>query len=86
MALEAGGTGVTCNAICPGFVDTPCELALQQLTIQDQFYEDIISAFQYSCSSKNSRKILYLGIGSTQQGDSPGIHQDKIKMIKFRVK
>ena len=23
MALELASTGVTCNAICPGFVDTP---------------------------------------------------------------
>lgn len=23
VALECAGTGVACNAICPGFVDTP---------------------------------------------------------------
>lgn len=26
VALETAGTGVTCNAVCPGWVLTPCEL------------------------------------------------------------
>ena len=25
VALETAGTGVTCNAVCPGWVLTPCE-------------------------------------------------------------
>ena len=28
VALETAGTGVTCNAVCPGWVLTPCELTL----------------------------------------------------------
>ena len=32
VALEAAGSGVTCNAICPGFVLTQCELFCDMVT------------------------------------------------------
>ena len=25
IGVEVAGTGVTCNAICPGYVETPCK-------------------------------------------------------------
>ena len=31
VALETAGTGVTCNAICPGWVLTPCKYENQTL-------------------------------------------------------
>lgn len=47
-AAEAGETGVTCNAICPGFVDTPlvrnqlADLAAGYQVSPDKVLEDVI--------------------------------------------
>ncbi|XP_071181255.1 D-beta-hydroxybutyrate dehydrogenase-like isoform X2 [Mytilus edulis] len=69
VALETAGTGVTCNAICPGFVDTP----IYQKQVESRSQND-------GCSyDEASRRILQLNHPTLQP---VGTHQ-VAKFVEF---